>query len=155
MKYCPKCGKKNDFAANFCCICANPFVSLSSVETQSRTESPPKQEKSRPTNPILKKRPAQTYKPVFTESDNPEEDDDNDSGGIDLNLIAGIQKLDVEIQNVESRPSTIGALMQGGSEKGAAQALKDSKRKQGKISKADMKATVEKLMSEGKAIRPK
>ena len=155
MKYCPKCGKKNDFAANFCCICANPFVSLSSpASSYSKVESPPTQEQRRPVNPILKKKPTQTYKPVFTESDGDDTDDNYGDDDIDSNLIAGIQKLDVEIQGVETKSSSIGALMQGGSEKSAAQALKEGK-KQPKISKADRKAAVEQLMSEGKSLRPK
>lgn len=147
MKYCAKCGKKNDFAANFCCICANPFTNLSAISYSKQESLPPILPQK--TQAIKKKN---IYTPVFTEP--PDIDDDDNDGDPDINfdLINNIRKLDVEVQNLETKALNVGSLMEGGSDKGAAQALKDSKKKHGKINK---KAVVEQLMNEGKAIHPK
>lgn len=148
MKYC-ECGKKNDFTAKFCSNCGHSFVSLAGVSSSkpeikpSPTPSPPQPARKQPTL-----RTPSFLNKAKSSQDN-DDDDDEQEAEIDINLINSLSGLEVEITPTKPQTSTVGGLMETGSEKSAEKLLNSNK---GPV-KVNKKKILEEIRREGSSIR--
>lgn len=157
MKYCPNCGKKNDFSAKFCSNCATAFVSLNIMTSNLSKPQPVANPHPIASPEISQEKPKATLGRIskFADLDSGDINDLDDNytdTDINFNLINQMTGLEVEIDSSPKTGSTIGGLMQTGSEKGAKESLKNKKTKGPKV---DRKKILDEIKKESSAIRGK
>lgn len=150
MKYC-ECGKKNDFTAKFCSNCGHSFINLSDLNLTKKQTSASSQVDPPPKKPSPAKQPTQFRTPSFLKKGTPSDDDEDDDAEVevDMDLVNNITGLEVEITPAKPQTSTIGGLMETGSEK-SAKRLNNSSKSSPKINK---KKILDEIKKEGSSIR--